>query len=68
MDIYYEWLRIPKTSKEIEDLVNEPGICSYIRAWWLFQNRVIDELAQTFDRFGEVNQLELIVFHLRRHF
>lgn len=55
MDVYYDWLRIPKNPKDIEKLVNEPGICTYIRSWWLFQIGIIDEFAQTCNRFGEVN-------------
>jgi len=48
-------------------MVNESGIVTYIRAWWLFEHRVLDELAQTFNRFGEVNQFELMTLHLRKY-
>jgi hypothetical protein len=67
MDVYTEWLRIPKKTSELSKLVSEAGMCSFLRAWWLFQSDFVEQFATMCYLIGEVNQIELYTLHLRRH-
>jgi len=45
IDIYEYWLKIPKKPKELEKLISQAGICTFIRAWFYHHDPIVEKIA-----------------------
>lgn len=66
IDVYTQWIEIPKKAAELERVVNEPGINSYLRAWFLFQEEVLPQLSLSLYIFGEADNQDVFWKFLSR--
>jgi hypothetical protein len=66
IDVYKQWIEIPKKAVELESIVNEPGINSYLRAWFLFRDEFLPEFSLSLHIFGETDNQDIFWKFLSR--
>ena len=67
MDIYEQWLKVPKKPKDLEKVISEAGLCTVVRCWFYHQDSIVEKIAQMFCNYGDFNPLDMLTIHLRRH-